>query len=175
MSKRPAQPGQPAHVWPAATWSNNSGGRTRVPTSLTWPRQVGFGFPLLKHVKLDLPFKRFIKHSKPNSAKSCRDLVQILRDPVISCVVRWNLGQILTNSARFRLDLDGFGQISAPVIKPEIDLIQPKINETWIEKFDQLVWDDFGSYFHPLESFGSSLGWAQPQPNPWIALVRLTS
>ena len=170
MSKRPAQPGQPAHVWPAATWSNNSGGRTRVPTSLTWPRQVGFGFPLLKHVKLDLPFKRFIKHSKPNSAKSCRDLVQILRDPVISCVVRWNLGQILTNSTRFRLDLDGFGQISAPVIKPETDPIKLETDETQTRRSDQIIRTSFGLYypwFKNRTELASPTGWTKNQPLVW--------
>ena len=50
------------------------------------------------------------------------------------------------------------------MIKPEIDPIQPEIDETQTKKSDQIVRVSFGSYFHPPGSFKSSPGWAQTRP-----------
>ena len=125
MSKQPAQPNQPAHVRPTATRSNNSGGRTRVPTSLTWPPWVGSGFPLSKHMKLDLPLSFNLSNdllSIPNQIRwnlveICQDLVQTLQDSAKSCRC----------SMKSRPDLDRSSQISPNLarywqIQPNIGL-----------------------------------------------------
>ena len=103
-TRRPAQPGQPARVRPAATWSEDSGGQTRVSTKLTRPltgRLSVFGFQT--------------RNTRPEPiviliGEVLRFSDQIRRDPAVT---RWNLGQILTDSARFLSDLDGSSHISA--------------------------------------------------------------
>ena len=50
--------------------------------------------------------------------------------------------------------------------KTKTDSIQTETDETQTEKSVQIVWVGFESYFHPLESFKSSPGWAQTPPGP---------
>lgn len=165
MSKQPAQPGQPAHVRPTATRSNNFGGRTRVPTFLTWPQWVGSGFPLSKHVKLDLPLSFNFSSdllSIPNQirwnlAEICQDLVQTLQDSARSCLCSMKSrpdldrsGQILIDpakSCRIWPDIDKFSQISALVIKSETNSIKPETDKTQTGRSNQIIWANFGLYF----------------------------
>ena len=65
----------------------------------------------------------------------------------------------------FPFNLDGANQISTPVIKPEANSNQPEIDKTQTKKSDQISQVNFGSNFHPHESFMSSSGWAQTQPD----------
>ena len=136
MSKQPAQPGQPAHVRPTATRSNNFGGRTRVPTFLTWPQWVGSGFPLSKHVKLDLPLSFNLSSdllSIPNQirwnlAEICQDLVQTLQDSARSCLCSMKSRPDLDRSGQILPDLARYWQIQ-PNIDPG-DKIRDQLNKT---------------------------------------------
>ena len=103
-TRRPAQPGQPARVQPAATRSDDSGSRMRVPVKLTRPltgRFLVFGFQT-RNTRLEpivYPYRRSIMIFRPDSARSSR--------------YPTNLGQISTDLARFLSDLDGSDHISA--------------------------------------------------------------
>ena len=113
-TQRPAQPGQPAHVRPAATRSEDSGGRMRVPAKLTRPltsRLSVFGFQTrnTRPKPIVYPYQRSITIFRPNSTRSSR------------------------YSTKSRPDLDGSGQISArsgqissPMINPKPTRINPK-------------------------------------------------
>ena len=76
-TRRPAQPGQPARVQPAATRSDNSGSRMRVPVKLTRPltgRFLVFGFQT-RNTRLEpivYPYRRSIMIFRPDSARSSR-------------------------------------------------------------------------------------------------------
>ena len=101
-------------------------------------------------------FWRFSKNFRPNSARSHQDLVRILQDPTRSC--RYPM--------KSRLDLDRSGKISASVIKPETNSIQPKTDKTRAGRFDQIIQVGFKLYFYPTKVFESSMGWAKTQPHP---------
>ena len=86
-------------------------------------------------------------------------------------IIQRNLSQISTDPAKFWPDLNRFGQILArsrkiwPNIGPG-DKTRDWPDTTWkqetqTEKSNQIIWVGFESFFHPLESFGSSSGWAQ--------------
>ena len=76
-----------------------------------------------------------------------RDLVQILRDLMRSCCYPTKSGPYLDRYGQFRPNLSGSGQISAPVIKREIDPNQPETKETRTEKSDQISGSVSGQIF----------------------------
>ena len=128
----------PTYAKPVTTWSENSEGQTQVLTSLNLTSTGQLQVSSFKPMKLDPPisiqyFQWFIKHSKPNSARSHRDLVQILRDPA--------------RSRRYLM------KSKSDLIKPETNPIQPKIDETWTSKSDQIFRVNFGLCFHPPRFF----------------------
>ena len=84
------------------------------------------------------PFRRIITNFGPNSVRFRQDLVQILQIRQNLAVIWRNLGQILTDTARFWTNLAEFGQISTPMIKPKTNPNQPETDKTWTEKSDQI-------------------------------------
>ena len=76
-----------------------------------------------------------------------RDLVQILRDLMRSCCYPTKSDPYLDRYGQFRPNLSGSGQISAPVIKREIDPNQPETKETRTEKSDQISGSVSGQIF----------------------------
>ena len=123
-TRRPAQPGQPAHVRPAATRSEDSDGRTRVPAKLTRPltgRLSVFGFQTrnTRPEPIVYPYRRSITIFRPDPARSSRyptksrpDLDGSGQISVRSRRIQPDFGQISKDPVRFRPDLDGSGQIS---------------------------------------------------------------
>lgn len=67
------------------------------------------------------------------------------------------LNQILMDLAKYQLDLDGSSQISALMIKPEID-------KTRISQSDEIFWVSFVLCFIHLKFSGQV--WAGHKPNP---------
>ena len=141
---------QPPHTRPATTQSDNSGGRTRVPTSLNLT-PIGWFASLLfqnswnstrpKFSIISTSFQAFwtkSSRSSPDSMRSCR---------------------YLTKS---RSDLNESNQIPALMMKPETDLIQTKIDETRTGKSNEIIWVDIELQIFPP----NILGWAQTQPSP---------
>ena len=136
-TRRPAQLGQPARVRPAATWFEDSGGRTRVPAKLTRPltgRLSVFGFQTRNTwpEPIVYPYRRSITIFRPNPARSScyptkyrPDLDRFGQISVRSRQIRPYFDQILKDPVRFRPDLVGSGQISFPVINPK---------PTWINR-----------------------------------------
>ena len=123
-TRRPAQPGQPARVRPAATRSEDSDGRTRVPAKLTRPltgRLSVFGFQTrnTRPEPIVYPYRRSITIFRPDPARSSRyptksrpDLDGSGQISVRSRRIQPDFGQISKDPVRFRPDLDGSGQIS---------------------------------------------------------------
>ena len=136
MSKQPTQLGQPAHVRLTATRSNNSSGRTQVPTFLTWPQWVGFGFPLSKHVKFDMPLSFNLSSDllsisdqiQWKLAEICQDLVQTLQDSARSCHCSMKSRPSLDRSGQISPDLARYWQIQ-PNTGPG-DKIWDQLNKT---------------------------------------------
>ena len=136
---QPAQLGQPAHVWPTVTQSDDFGGQTYVPNSLTRPhvgRLSVFGFKIYdtqpKPKPLSFPanyYKFQIKSNKissrygPNPSRS----YESRRYPTKS-----------QSDLLFPFNLDGANQISALVIKPEANLNQLETDKTRTKKSDQI-------------------------------------
>ena len=119
QTRRPAQPGQPAHVRPASTRSDVFGGRMRVPMKLTRPltsRFLFFGFQTRNTwpEPIVYPYQRSITIFRPDSARSSR--------------YPTNLGQISTDLARFLSDLDESGHISARSRRIWLDFGQISLN-----------------------------------------------
>ena len=138
------------------TRSDNSNNQTWVPTPVVQLRVSFFKTHETQPAHKLQCFWWFSKNFKPNSARSHQDLVRILQDPTRSC--RYPM--------KSRLDLDRSGKISASVIKPETDSIQPKIDKTQAGRFDQIIQVGFKLYFYPTKVFESSMGWAKTQPHP---------
>ena len=107
----------------------------------------GFGFrnptetkPTQCHLSLILSLLRF----GPNLTRSRQDSSRSNLDPS-------RFGEILTNLAKYRLDLNKSGQISTLVTKPKTNWYNPKPKKTWTSRFDK--------------NFGSVLGFVFTQPN----------
>ena len=123
-TRRPAQPGQPARVRPAATRSEDSDGRTRVPAKRTRPltgRLSVFGVQTrnTRPEPIVYPYRRSITIFRPDPARSSRypmksrpDLDGSSQISVRSRRIQPYFGQISKDPVRFRPDLDGSGQIS---------------------------------------------------------------
>ena len=137
-TRRPAQPGQPARVRPAATRSEDSDGRTRVPAKLTRPltgRLSVFGFQTrnTRPEPIVYPYRRSITIFRPDPARSSRyptksrpDLDGSGQISVRSRRIRPYFSQISQDPVRFRPDLAESGQVSSPVINPKPTRINPK-------------------------------------------------
>ena len=119
-TRRPAQPGQPARVRPAATRSEDSDGRTRVPAKLTRPltgRLSVFGVQTrnTRPEPIVYPYRRSITIFWPDPARSSRyptksrpDLNGSGQISVRSRWIRPYFGQISNDPVRFRPDLARF-------------------------------------------------------------------
>ena len=130
QTRRPAQPDQPARIRPASTRSDDSSGRTWVPTKLTRPhtgRLLVFGFQTRDNRPDPNPlsFWQSITISRPDPARSRRyptksrlDLYGSGQISTRSRQSQPDFVQISTDPARFWPDLAGSDQISSPVINP---------------------------------------------------------
>ena len=113
-TRRPAQLGQPARVRPAATWSEDSGGRTRVPAKLTrpltgWLSVFGFQTRNTWPEPIVYPYRRSITIFQPDPVRSScypmkyrPDLDRFGQISVRSRQIRPYFGQISSDPARFR-------------------------------------------------------------------------
>ena len=168
-TRRPAQPGQPARVRPAATRSEDSGGRTRVPAKLTRPltgRLSVFGFQTrnTRPKPIVYPYRRSITIFRPDPARSSRyptksrpDLNGSGQISVRSRQIQPYFGQISKDPIRFRPDF-------VPGDKPETDLNQPETDETRTEKSNQISRSVSSQFFiHPPHSGRVRVG---HKPNP---------
>ena len=138
---------QPPHTRPATTWSDNSGGWTRVPTSLNLTLAGWFASLLFqnswnstcpKFSIISTSFQAFWTKSSRSSP-----------DPMRSC-------RYLTKS---RSNLNKSNQIPALMMKPETDLIQTKIDETLTGKSNEIFWVDI-----KLRIFSPEYFRTQPSP-----------
>ena len=150
------EPGNPPPTRPATTRSNNSGGRTRVSTSLNLTPAGWFASLLFqnswnstrpKFSIISTSFQVFWTKSSKSSP-----------DPMRSCCY-------LTKS---RLDLNESNQIPAMMMKPETNLIQTKIDETQTGKSNEIFWVDIKLRIFPPKYF--RLDTNPTQPDPWTAL-----
>ena len=143
-TRRPAQP--------AATRSEDSGGRTRVPAKLTRPltgRLSVFGFQTrnTRPEPIVYAYRRSITIFRPDLARSSR------------------------YPTKSRPDLDGSGHISARYRRIRSDFVpgdKPETDETRTEKSNQISGSVSGQFFlHPSHSGRVRIG---HKPDPWTPL-----
>ena len=113
----------------------------------------GFGFrnptetkPTQCHLSLILSLLRF----GPNLTRSRQDPSRSNLDPS-------RFGEILTNLAKYRLDLNKSDQISTLVTKPKTNWYNPKPKKTWTSRFDKNFGSVLGFVFTQLNILGRVL------------------
>ena len=146
-SSSPDQPAGSARNRPDTTRTYQFDGRLRVATHRTRTLRVGrrVSSPKTRATRPDHQINNIWRHSKDFQQKWLIPAIFLLfwlrftwnpPDPARSGDISSRSSPDSTDPAKYRLDLAGFGKISAPMEKPETDRHKPKNRWTRTEQPD---------------------------------------